>query len=311
MARRGAMNLREAIEEYLRVRRALGFILTEPCRLLRKFVVDAEQEGASFITTELALRWATQSDCQPAQWAKRLSIVRKFACYMSTLDARTEIPPQGLLPYRFRRKQPYLYTDEEITHLIKAAKKLSSPLGLRAATYSTLYELLAVTGMRVSEPVGLDHGDVDLSRGILTVRRTKFGKTRMLPLHASTREALRHYVERRDRLFPNTESFFVSERGTRLTVWSVEKTFVLLSRQIGLRGPKDSYGPRLHDLRHRFAVQTLLRWYRTDIDVERHLPELSTYLGHVHVADTYWYISAVPELLELATLRLEQGGKLR
>jgi integrase len=230
---------------------------------------------------------------------------------MITLDARTEIPPQGLLPYRFRRKQPYLYTDEEITHLIKAAKKLSSPLGLRAATYSTLYELLAVTGMRVSEPVGLDHGDVDLSRGILTVRRTKFGKTRMVPLHASTREALRHYVKRRDRLFPNTKSFFVSERGTRLTVWSAEKTFVLLSRQIGLRGPKDNYGPRLHDLRHRFAVQTLLRWYRTDIDVERHLPELSTYLGHVHVADTYWYISAVPELLELATLRLEQGGKLR
>jgi integrase len=238
-------------------------------------------------------------------------MVRRFACYMSALDARTEIPPQDLLPHRFRRSQPYLYTDEEITHLIKAAQKLPSPLRLRGATYSTLYGLIAVTGMRVSEPVGLDRDDVDLNRGILTVRRTKFGKTRMLPLHASTLEALRRYVDRRDRLFPRTRSFFVSERGTRLTVWSVEKTFVLLSRQIGLRSPEDSYGPRLHDLRHRFAVQTLLRWYRTDIDVERHLPELSTYLGHVHVADTYWYISAVPELLQLATLRLEQRGALR
>jgi integrase len=305
------MSLREALEEYLTVRRVLGFILAEPSRLLRKFVVYAEQEDTSFITTELAVRWAIQSDCQPAQWANRLSMVRRFACYMSALDARTEIPPQDLLPHRFRRSQPYLYTDEEITHLIKAAQKLPSPLRLRGATYSTLYGLIAVTGMRVSEPVGLDRDDVDLNRGILTVRRTKFGKTRMLPLHASTLEALRRYVDRRDRLFPRTRSFFVSERGTRLTVWSVEKTFVLLSRQIGLRSPEDSYGPRLHDLRHRFAVQTLLRWYRTDIDVERHLPELSTYLGHVHVADTYWYISAVPELLQLATLRLEQRGELR
>jgi integrase len=305
------MSLREALEEYLTVRRVLGFILAEPSRLLRKFVVYAEQEDTSFITTELAVRWAIQSDCQPAQWANRLSMVRRFACYMSALDARTEIPPQDLLPHRFRRPQPYLYTDEEITHLIKAAQMLPSPLRLRGTTYSTLYGLIAVTGMRVSEPVGLDRDDVDLNRGILTVRRTKFGKTRMLPLHASTLEALRRYVDRRDRLFPRTRSFFVSERGTRLTVWSVEKTFVLLSRQIGLRSPEDSYGPRLHDLRHRFAVQTLLRWYRTDIDVERHLPELSTYLGHVHVADTYWYISAVPELLHLATLRLEQRGALR
>jgi integrase len=305
------MRLREALEEYLAVRRALGFILAEPSRLLHKFVVHAEQKGAPSITTELALRWAIQPGCRPAQWANRLSMVRRFARYMSALDARTEIPPHGLLPYRFRRTQPYLYTDEEIAHLIKAAQKLPSPLGLRAATYSTLFGLLAVTGMRVSEPVGLDRDDVDLTRGILTVRRTKFGKTRMLPLHASTLEALRRYVDRRDRLFPKTRSFFVSERGTRLTVWSVEKTFVLLSRQIGLRSPEDSYGPRLHDLRHRFAVQTLLRWYRTDIDVERHLPELSAYLGHVHVADTYWYISAVPELLQLATLRLEQRGELR
>jgi len=300
------MRLCEALEEYLKVHRALGFILAGPSRMLHKFVAYMEQEGASFITTELAVRWAMQPTCQPAQWASYLSMVRRFARYVSAYDARTEIPPCGLLPYRACRVQPYLYTDEEIARLIKTAKRLPSPLGLRATTYATLLGLLAVTGMRVSEPVALDRDDVDLSRGILTIRRTKFGKSRMLPLHASTLEALRRYGKLRDRLFPRVKSFFVNERGSRLNANIVQRTFVRLSRRTGLRGPKDSYGPRLHDLRHRFAVETLIRWYREGIDVERHLPELSTYLGHVHVADTYWYISAVPELLRLATLRLER-----
>jgi integrase/recombinase XerD len=302
------MSLREELEEYLVMRRALGFILSEPSRLLHKFVTYAEQEGASFITTELALQWAMKPGCEPAQWANCLSVVRRFARYMSASDTRTEIPPRGLLPYRFRRTQPYVYTDEEIAHLIRAAKDLSSPLGLRAATYSTLFGLLAVTGMRVSEPVGLDRDDVDLSHGILTIRRAKFGKTRIVPLHSSTLEALRRYVDLRERFFPGVRSFFVNEHGSRLTVNSVETMFVRLSRRTGLRKPGESHGPRLHDLRHRFAVQTLLRWYRAGLDAERHLPELSTYLGHVHVADTYWYISAVPELLQLATLRVEQRG---
>jgi integrase len=174
-----------------------------------------------------------------------------------------------------------------------------------------LFGLLAVTGMRVSEPVALDRDDIDLTRGILIIRRTKFGKSRMLPLHATTLEALCHYHKLRDRVFRNTKSFFVSERGIRLTVWSVRKTFILLSRQTGLRGLDDRHGPRLHDLRHRFAIETLLSWYRAGIDVERRMPELSAYLGHVHVNDTYWYISAVPELLQLATLRLEQRGEVR
>jgi integrase len=300
------MKLREALEEYLALRRALGFILAETSRMLHKFVVYAENEGASFITTDLALRCAVQPDWQPPQWASYLSMVRRFARYVSALDARTEIPPFGLLPYRARRVQPYLYTDEEIAQLIRAAGKLPSPLGLRAATYATLFGLLAVTGMRVSEPIGLDRDDVDLNRGRLTIRRTKFGKSRMLPLHASSREALRHYSNLRDTLFPQVRSFFAAEHGGRLTAWSVRRTFVALSRQTGLRGPKESHGPRLHDLRHRFAVETLIRWYREGVDVERHLPELSTYLGHVHVADTYWYITAVPELLRLATLRLER-----
>jgi len=306
--------LRTALEEYLNVRRMFGFKLRIPGSLLRNFVTYAEKEAASFITRELALRWATQpKNCQPAQWANRLSMVRTFARYVSAMDIRTEIPPYGLLPHRFYRKSPYLYTDEEIARLIRAARQLSSPRGLRAFTYSTLFGLLAITGMRMSEPIALDCDDVDLTQGILTVRRTKFGKSRILPIHASTLQELQNYCQLRDRICPwaKARSFFVSERGTRLTEWSVRWTFVRLSRQIGLRGPHDSRGPRLHDLRHGFAVQTLLAWYRAGVDVEQHLPELSAYLGHVHVQDTYWYISAVPELLQLATLRLEQGGKVR
>jgi integrase/recombinase XerD len=296
------MELREALEEYLEVRRRFGFKLRIPGSLLGNFIAYAEKEGASFITRELALRWATQpKNCQPCQWANRLSMVRTFARYVSASDPRTEIPPDGLLPHRFHRKSPYLYTDAEIACLIEAARQLPSSRGLRAATYGTLFGLLAVTGMRMSEPIALDRDDVDLTQGILTVRRTKFGKSRIVPIHASTVQELRKYLQLRDRLFPlaHTRSLFISERGTRLTEWSVRWTFVQLSQQIGLRGPNDSHGPRLHDLRHRFAIKTLLRWYRGGVNVEQHLPELSAYLGHVHVADTYWYISAVPELLRI------------
>jgi integrase len=303
------MRLCDALEEYLNLRRALGFKLRNAGGLLKGFVTYAEREGASSITTGLAVRWAMeQKNCQPAQWANRLSLVRRFARYVSALDQGTEIPPLGLLPHRFHRKGPYLYTDEEIARLIEAAKKLRSRLGLRAATYATLFGLLAVTGMRLSEPLAFDRDDVDLARGIVTVRRTKFGKSRILPLHASTGEALRRYRDVRDRICPRAQSFFVSERGKRLTSERVWWTFVQLSRQIGLRGQADRHGPRLHDLRHRFAIQTLLGWYRAGLDVEQHLPILSAYFGHAHVNDTYWYISAVPELLQLATLRLEEKG---
>jgi len=283
--------------------------------LLQGFVACAENENAAYITRELAVRWATQpKNCQRANWAKRLSMVRSFARYVSAKDPRTEIPPEGLLPYRFARKNPYLYTDEEIARLIEAAQKLPPSRGLRAATYATLFGLLAVTGMRMSEPIALDRDHVDLTRGILTIRRTKFGKSRIIPIHASTLEALQRYAELRDRLCPRTQtqSFFISERGTRLNVRTVRRTFVHLSRQIGLRDPDASRGPRLHDLRHGFAVETLIRWYRSGVDVEQHLPELSTYLGHTSVACTYWYITVVPKLLRLATLRLEKkGGKRR
>jgi len=304
--------MRQALEEYLAVRRALGFRLRLAGRLLHRFVDFAEREGASFISRKLALRWATQpADAQPAQWSNRLGMIRRFAEYMSATDPRTEVPPQELLPYRYHRKPPYVYTDVEILKLVCAAKQLPPPGGLRAHTYSTLIGLIAVTGMRMGEPISLDRKDVDLKQGVLTVRQTKFGKSRLVPLHSSTTEKLREYAQFRDRLCPKPQcpSFFVSERGTRLTDGTVRRWFVILSHQIGLRGPEDSHGPRLHDLRHGFAMKTLLNWYRAGVDVEQKMPVLSTYLGHGHVADTYWYISAVPELLRQATLRLEQSNR--
>jgi integrase len=308
-------DLQTALQEYLSIRRQLGFKLRDEETILSKFVRFLEQEGASFITRDMALRWAMQpKDVLPAWWARRLRIVRLFAQYQSAADPRTEIPPQGLLPYRYHRQAPYIYNDEEIKRLLEAAKQLPSKKGLRPYTYYTLFGLLAVTGMRMSESVGLQCKDVDLTQGILTIVQTKFGKSRRVPLHPSTQRVLQQYECQRNRICPNPQdtNFFVSDHGTRLTGWNVRNTFVKLSRQIGLRGPLASHGPRLHDLRHGFAVRTILNWYREDIDVERQLPKLSTYLGHTHVNDTYWYLSAVPELMQLAIKRMEkaEGGTL-
>lgn len=308
-------DLHAALDEYLSVRRTLGFKLRDEGTVLHKFLRFLEKKGASYITTDLALQWATQpQNVLPAHWARLLTMVRIFAQFRSAVDRRTEIPPQGLLPYRYRRKTPYIYDDDEISRLLKAASHLQSAAALRASTYTTLFGLLASTGMRISEPISLDCKDVDLTQAILTVRWTKFGKSRLIPIHSSTVDKLVEYSRLRSRIFirPKSPSFFVSERGTRLTQWSVRYTFVKLSREIGLRAPHDSHGPRVHDMRHTFAVKTLLRWYQAGVDVERHMPELATYLGHAHVNNTYWYISAVPELLSLATMRLDtiEGGSL-
>ncbi len=301
--------LEQALNDYLRIRRSLGFRLREPETSLRNFVAFLQAEGASFISRELALRWATQpAKVQPATWAWRLGMVRRFASWYSATEPRTEIPPAGILPHRYRRKPPHIYSDEEIQRLLHRTQQLLSPKGLRARTYTTLFDLLVATGMRINEAVSLDRPDVDLDLGILYIRRTKFGKSRYVPVHLSTVDALKEYVEVRDRTFPTTTTpaFFISERGRRITEWMARYTFAKLSQQIGLRvsAKGHGYGPRLHDMRHRFAACTLIRWYRAGLDVERELPKLSTYLGHVHVNDTYWYLEAVPELLQLATDRL-------
>jgi integrase/recombinase XerD len=303
------ISFRDAVEDYLAMRRSLGFKLRDMGYCLHHFVSFMEQQRASIITAELALRWAQQpQDVQPAHWAARLSFVRSFARYWSATDPRTEIPPMGLLPYRTKRATPYIYSDQEIEQILKAAKNLPPSTGLRPWTYYTLFGLMAVTGMRISEVIHLDHDDIDLEEGLLTIRLTKFSKSRLIPLHPSTVEKLKVYLNRRDQLHPrpSTTRFFLSNQGTPLTDCTVRWTFVKLSRQIGLRKASDSFGPRLHDLRHRFAVTTLIHWYETGVDVEQRLPVLSTYLGHAHVTDTYWYLSAIPELLELTKDRLEK-----
>lgn len=301
--------LKKALREYLLLRRSLGFKLERVGSLLHGFVEFLEKEKASYITTKLALKWATRSvDVQPARWAVRLSTVRLFAKYLSAADPRTEIPPDGLLPYRYKRKQPYIYTDDQILKLLSAARNLRSELGLLSHTMTTLLGLLAVTGMRISEVINLDRKDVDPEQGILTVRKTKFGKSRLLPVHTSTRDKLCEYARIRDRICPKTKSpaFFVSERGTRMKDEAVRRWFVILSHRIGLRSPGDTHGHRLHDMRHRFAILTLLGWYRKGVCAGKNMIALKTYLGHGRITNTYWYISANPELLRLAALRLEE-----
>jgi integrase/recombinase XerD len=301
--------LSKAVHDYLAMRRGLGFKLRDAGVGLLDFVAFLEREKASHITTELALRWATQpSHRQPADWASRLTWVRGFTRYWSATDPRTEIPPWGLLPHRPGRARPYLYTDDEIQRLLEAARGLPPTQGLRGWTYSCLLGLLAVTGLRISEALALACQDVDLEEGVLTIRHSKFGKSRLVPLHLSTRQVLVEYARRRD-LFLGGQTptrFLVSDRGRPLEGSTVRRTFYQLSRQTGLRGPSDHRGPRLHDFRHRFAVETLVEWYRSGQEVERRLPILSTYLGHAHVSDTYWYLSACPELMGLAKERIER-----
>lgn len=301
--------LRETLDEYLQLRRAAGFRLEVQGALLNRFVEFAEAEHASHITRDLAMRWATQpKNCQPAQWAKRLNLVRRFAVYRHAVDPDTEPLSPDLLPHRFSRKQPYIYSSDQIEQLINAAENLRSPTGLRASTFSTLFGLLATTGMRVGEAIALDSDDIDLVQGLLTVRRGKFGKSRLVPLHPSTQAMLKQYAVIRESVFktPRTASFFLSRSGGRLSRSSVKSTFVLLSRKIGFRKSSDRRGPRIHDLRHSYAVRVLSLLYRTRDNVEPHIASLATYLGHTNVLNTYWYLTATPELLHLASQRLEK-----
>jgi integrase/recombinase XerD len=297
--------LRQALADYLTIRRSLGYQLTRPEKLLGQFISYLEDQGATTVTTGHALAWATLPGGHQSWHALRLSAVRGFAAYLRTIDPSAEIPPADLVPWRPCRATPYLYSDADIAALIAAAASLRFPL--RAATYQTLIGLLAVTGMRVGEAIRLDRADVDLSGGVLTVRQSKFGKSRLLPVHPTTTDALHGYLRLRDRLnpHPSTEAAFISPAGTRLLYCNVHSTFQRLARQAGLQPRSPSCRPRIHDLRHSFAVASLLDAYAAGQDGQARLTLLSTYLGHVDPAATYWYLSAAPELLALAGQRLE------
>jgi integrase len=299
------MTPREALADYLLIRRRVGFKLEGDQRILESFVSFLEQAGAERITTELALRWARMpAGAQPYRWRQRLGIVRGFARYLATLDPSSEVPSKDLLPARRARVAPYIYSPDEITALMQAAGVMTPPL--RAAALRTVIGLMATTGLRLGEAIGLDRADVDLKDGALHVRARQ-PKQREVPLHPTATTALRDYARVRDRCCPGPESpaFFLNPRGDRLAKSEFNHYFATLIGLVGLEGAGERVRPRPHDLRHTMAVRTLLDWYHAGEDVDRRMPELSTFLGHVDPASTYWYLEAVPELMALISRRLQ------
>ena len=299
-------SVRTAAEDYLAMRRALGFKLGLQGRLLLQFVGYLEDCGLETVTAEAAMAWATAPGGATAVWhGMRFGVARRFAVHLHLLDPRCEVPPPDALPERHRRLPPYIYSAEEIAALMSEARRLRP--ALRAATAETVVGLLAATGMRSGEVVRLNQSDVDLTASTLRVVATKGNKSRELALHESTAAALASYMRLRDDAFPaaSSPSFFVSSTGHRLSQSTLHATFRLLVQAAGLEPPPGSRArrPRPHDVRHSFAVSTLVAWYRAGEDVQARLPALSAYLGHVEPKDTYWYLSAVPELLSLANDR--------
>jgi integrase len=312
-------SLQHHLREYIAARRALGAQLQEPARTLSGFVEFLGRKRAKFITIALALEWSQQSqNVQRATWARKLSMVRQFARWLSVIEPRHQVPPSRLLNVRHRRNKPHIYSDQEIAQLMAAAFALPSPRGIKGLTLGTLIGLLATAGLRPGEAAALENQDVNFQARVLVIRDSKFGKSRHVPVHKSAVAALENYVRERNRLFPLpcSPAFFVSDRGRALDLGAVRRWFCKISRSCGLRrdpgGKRCGRGPRLQDMRHSFATKRLVEWYRTGSNVPLQMPKLATYLGHSSVGCTYWYIEAVPELLELATefqLAASQGGR--
>lgn len=296
--------LREQVADYLRLRRSLGYKLVEHERFLNQFLDYLETIQATTITAENALAWAKLPTGVSPRWhGVRLSAVRGFAAWARAFDPDIQVPPTGLLPMRTARATPYLYSDDQVRALMDAAAGLAPQV--RAATFQTLIGLLVVTGMRAGEAIRADVTDLDLDAGTLTVRGTKFGKTRLLPLHASVIEELRRYLAIRSAAaLPGATALLVLVAGTRLPYNNAQRVFKKLTAQAGIMPRSSACRPRMHDLRHTFAINSLLEAYRAGGDVGERLPLLSTYLGHTEPANTYWYLHAAPELLALAADRL-------
>jgi integrase/recombinase XerD len=300
--------LRDALADYLTVRRALGFKLDRSEHLLGSFLTFLEGRRTDSITIEDAVAWATAPNGAPWWHALRLSAVRQFALHLRTVDNTVQVPPHGLIPHIGHRATPYLYSTTEIQALVQAAARRPTPIS--AATYPALINVLAVTGMRFGEAIALNTDDFDTDAGVLTVRDGKFGKTRLLPLHPTSSAGIRHYLQRRSQLLqdnrlPDRGVLFISTAGTRLDHSRAQRTWRQIRHDAGLRPRSANCRPRIHDLRHSFAVATLLEWYQTGQDVPAMLPKLATYLGHADPKHTFWYLSAAPELLALAGDRLD------
>lgn len=304
--------LRKLVGDYLTMRRSLGYRLKEDGRQLLNFASFVADAGSRYVTTKLAVRWATRpSGILPQTAAKRLGVVRAFAKFAAARDARNEVVPRDGATPRTVRPMPYVYSAAETRALIQAASGLRTSAFVKS-TVRTLVGLLAVTGMRIGEALGLDRGDYDAKEGVLTIRGAKFGKSREVPLHPTVNAALRSYARYRDGAVPRPKepSFFLSQNGTRLRRQNVSIRFERMLKRAGLADRKPRK-PRIHDLRHTFAITTLCDWHRDGAEVEPRLPLLSTYLGHVNPASTYWYLTATPELAASAARRLEHAlGRL-
>jgi integrase/recombinase XerD len=305
--------LAQELERYLTIRRGFGFDLRTFERVLRKFIVFAQSQGMDHVTSDLFLRWkAAFGSASMQTWSTRLGMVCQFSLWLNGIDPKNEIIPRSLMVGRRHRTRPYIYSENEIALIIDSAAQLHSVNGIRALTYSTLFGLIAVTGLRIGEAIALDCSDIDLLNGVLNVCHGKFGKPRLVPVSKSSLKRLASYAKERDRLLGRRPtSFFVSDNGNRITDCSARYTFACVCQQIGLRPAqrfnRHGRGPRIHDLRHTFAVHTLLHWYRNGMDPDREMIKLSTYLGHTKPECTYWYIEAIPELLELASHRATQA----
>jgi len=306
-------SLTDRLEQYLAIRRRFGADLSFHERVMRRFTQFTDAEATDHITTDLFLRWKEHfGSANNNTWSRRLGMVRGFANWLQAVDPRTEVPPAGLICGKKWRSRPYIYSSDQIAAIIAEAARLPSSYGLRGWTCSTLFGLIAVTGLRVSEAIGLDEGDVDLDAGVVTVRRGKNGKSRFVPIATCAADRLRAYRAERDRILgTGSRAFFRFESGKRPTDCGARYNFAQVSQRIGLREPQDftrhGRGPRIHDLRHTFAVRTLMDWYRKGLDPDREMIKLSTYLGHTDPEHTYWYIEAVPELLQLAADRAERA----
>jgi integrase/recombinase XerD len=301
--------LEQALSDYLTLRRRLGYYLERDQPELEQFVCFLEQAGAERITTELALRWARiPANQHPIIWRRRLSMVRQFARYLATVDPASEIPSKDLLPAHQPRVAPYIYSPQEIVGVMAAARGLRRPL--TAALFETAIGLMASTGLRLRETLALDRADVDLKDGVLDIRAVKNHRQREVVLHPSATAALDHYTRVRDGRCPRpaTPAFFVTDHGQRPHNTVFWQTFRVLIEQAGLEGCGQRVRPRPHDLRHTFAVRTLIGWYRSGEQIDRKMPALSTYLGHVSPESTYWYLQSVPELIELISERLDEIG---
>jgi integrase len=306
--------LAERAAEYLRLRHALGHKLADADRLLPRFVAYMERVNAPTITTQIALDWVQQREVPPnsSVWPRRMMVVRGFARHMAGIDPQTEIPPLGLVSFRQRWRPPFIFASADVAMLM-AETVQSIPTAFRAATVRTMIGLLAVTGMRIGEVLRLETSDINWTEAVLVVKESKFTKSRLLPLDATTLDALRNYAAQRKRQQPQPSGtkFFTSSKGTPVIYADFSELFRRLVATTGVGAGSASVRPRIHDLRHSFAVHTLVRWYRAGEDVAALLPRLSTYLGHRDPRSTYWYLSAAPELLALAAARLERGGEQR